>query len=86
MIVGRNRGWETTNVQVSQPAKAWPVWAKAVSKLRIDGERGVGSTVERLANQSKLSLVAGLFEQVTKKSCGCTNRKIKYDSEFPYID
>jgi hypothetical protein len=88
MITGLKRDLNkmATTARPGQPAKAWPAWATAVSKLKIAGEPGVGSTIERLANQSKLNLVAGLFEQITKKSCGCSNRKIKYDLEFPYID
>jgi len=67
----------------NQP-KVWPVWAKAIASLKIAGEKGVGTTIERLAKNSKLDKLAGIYEQVSKKSCGCKNRQQHFDTAYPY--
>ena len=63
--------------------RAWPHWAKLVKRLRHDGERGVGDTVQRIAAKfggEKFKLWAGSMGI----PCGCTERQAKWNRLYPY--
>jgi hypothetical protein len=59
-----------------------PAWAKLVAAMKIDGEKGVGSTIDR-----KLGLLGAAFKLTLKAlgvPCGCGERKELYDKLYPY--
>ena len=63
----------------------WPLWAKLVKRLRHDGERGVGDTVQRIAAK-----FGGEKFKLWAKSmglpCGCTERQGRWNALYPYDD
>jgi hypothetical protein len=60
----------------------WPAWAKLVAAMKVDGEKGVGSTIER-----KLGLIGAAFKLTLKAlgvPCSCADRKELFDKLYPY--
>jgi hypothetical protein len=46
--------------------------------------KGLGDTVEKIAKTIGADKVAGVYEKVTGKPCGCAARKEKLNRAFPY--
>jgi hypothetical protein len=62
----------------------WPFWARALARLKTDGEAGIGDTVARL-----LSLVGGAaFKRWHYRRfghpCGCHRRQAALNRCYPY--
>lgn len=67
---------------VAVPRDQWPLWTKAIEKLRTAEDVGVGSTIDRLLGKF------GKVYKVTLKAmgvpCGCNARKAEWNTKFPY--
>lgn len=64
------------------PPDQWPAWANAVAKLKVDGDAGVGSTIQRLLGTAGVmikALLAGFGIP-----CGCDQRRAAWDTIYPY--
>lgn len=46
--------------------------------------RGLGDTIEKMAQATGISKVVDTVTKVTGKDCGCKNRKKKLNQAFPY--
>lgn len=60
-----------------------PLWVAAVSRLKKEGDRGVGDTVQRVASW----LGGELFKKWSQKlgiPCNCTRRQQEWNERWPY--
>jgi len=46
--------------------------------------KGIGDTIEKIAEATGVRKVVKVIENVTKKPCGCQKRKEKLNKAFPY--
>lgn len=67
-----------------QNIRAEPSWIKLIKLKAEKGEKGVGDTMERIIKSIGLDKFALLYTSITRKSCGCSNRKEYYNKEYPY--
>lgn len=51
---------------------------------RIAKPRGLGDTIERVAQVTGVSKVVDKISKVTRKPCGCKKRKEALNKAFPY--
>lgn len=70
------------NAGRKQTPSPWPAWAKALAKLRADGDVGVGDTVHRLVMGDQ---VEAMLRTLGVK-CGCTDRRKWMNERFEYAD
>lgn len=71
--------------QINQPPvkETWPWIVRTVYARRIDGERGIGDTVERLfAYMGGRQFKA--FMKANKTPCGCSDRQAWLNARYPY--
>ena len=62
----------------------WPVWARAIQKLRQVGDAGVGDTVRR-----QLGVVGEAFKLTMNAlgaPCSCDKRRDEWNAKYPYAD
>jgi hypothetical protein len=62
----------------------WPIWAAALSFFKSEKDRGVGDTVERIIGKNCSKAYKTWYQSTFGKPCGCTDRKAKFNSRFPY--
>ena len=48
--------------------------------------RGLGDTVEKIAQAIGADKIAEAFEKTTGKDCGCNKRKAALNQAFPYSE
>lgn len=61
----------------------WPLWAKAINRLKNDADKGIGDTVQRVAAW----FGADLFKSFAEKlgiPCGCSGRQDTWNRMYPY--
>ena len=64
--------------------KDWPRAAKWLERRRRDGEWGVGDTLARYLKRFGAEGWKKAYEWVTKKDCGCADRREKLNRLYPY--
>ncbi len=69
---------------VSVKLDHWPLWALALRVLRKDGEHGLGDTIERVIGPETSKRFQELYEWAFGQSCGCKNRKAKFNTIYRY--
>lgn len=75
----------TVNESVTKkPFSQWPAWAQAISLVKSSEDRGVGDTVYRTIGPAGSKAFQTWFMLLFKRSCGCANRHVKWNAEFPY--
>jgi hypothetical protein len=74
-----------TATTIAKPFSDWPLWAKAISLLKSEADKGVGSTIERTIGPTHSTAFKLWYQSTFGKSCGCNARKQRWDKEFPYI-
>ena len=72
-------------VHKRQPVKQWPAWATAISLLKNDADKGVGDTVERIIGKAASATYKAWYKSVFGKSCGCGERKVRWNKDYPYL-
>lgn len=65
--------------------RVWPKWALVIAKLRSDSDKGVGSTIERVIGAKNSLAFKAWFKATFGRSCGCSERKEKWDAEYNYL-
>jgi hypothetical protein len=82
----RVSGW--TDYYIDTPTAVsfsdWPVWAKALGKLKRDGEKGVGDTIERIIGAETSDLYKSWYRKIFGRDCNCIGRKEKFNETYPY--
>lgn len=68
------------------PRAEWPDWARFLSALRVPGEKGVGSTLERLLGSGGRAFKATWNATFGKLGidCGCAGRRERWDAMYLY--
>ena len=66
------------------PPKKWPLWARAMRRLRKPEDLGVGSTVHRLIGLENSLRFKVWYKRHFKRDCGCAGRQARWDAEYPY--
>ena len=67
------------------PPRPWPLWARALARRRVAGERGVGDTLARLLNGVGAARAAAVYERLVGKTCGCKDRQQWMNEQWPYV-
>jgi hypothetical protein len=63
---------------------SWPTWAEIVKSQKIYSDKGIGDTLERIIKTTKLDKISKIYESITKKSCGCNDRKQHLNKKYSY--
>lgn len=69
----------------TKPVSEWPLWAKALYKVRREGEKGVGDTIVRLIGKDRSDLFKAWFKRKVGKDCGCSDRQEWLNRHYPYL-
>lgn len=64
----------------------WPLAVRAVARLRIPQDRGVGDTVARHASRFGGDFVKRLLKRLTGRDCGCANRQAWLNQHYAYTN
>ena len=67
---------------VAVPMGQWPLWAKAIQKIRSDEDKGVGDTVHR--RLGKMGAAFKIFMKSIRAPCGCDRRREEWNQKYPY--
>jgi len=73
-----------TSNSIKKPREKWPEWAKAIASFKSDTDKGVGDTVERTIGHKRSAKFKAWFVEKFGKSCGCSERKEKWNKEYAY--
>tara|TARA_R100000541_G_scaffold327_3_gene2044 strand:+ start:490 stop:681 length:192 start_codon:yes stop_codon:yes gene_type:complete len=57
---------------------------KIKSQETSNQSKGLGDTIEKITTATGIKKLAGVVEKVTKKPCGCAERKESLNKMFPY--
>jgi hypothetical protein len=66
------------------PKGQWPLWAKAISLLKTDADKGIGDTIQRTIGDTNSVAFKTWYLTTFKRSCGCSARQDKWNNSFPY--
>lgn len=61
-----------------------PYFLKPIITQKIDSDKGIGDTVERLIHKTGLDSLSKTYEKLTGRNCGCNNRKEWLNNRYPY--
>jgi hypothetical protein len=75
---------ERKSISIAVPKEDWPLWARAVARLKKDVDAGVGDTIERVIGKTSSEAFKKWFKAITGHDCGCTQRKEYFNERFPY--
>lgn len=75
---------ESVSVRVVRyvPHDQWPLWARAIERMRKPDDIGVGTTWERELAHVGTAIKAAL--KLMKIPCGCAKRKAEWDVMYRY--
>ncbi len=62
----------------------WPRLAMLLSKMAIDGDNGLGDTLERLAATVGGNQIKKLYKKIMGHDCGCGARQWQMNVQYPY--
>lgn len=62
----------------------WPLWARALSKFRKEGELGVGDTIKRVIGNDNSEAFKKWYKDTTGRDCGCCGRHNNLNQQFKY--
>ena len=65
------------------PRDRWPLWAKGVALRATPEDTGIGDVVERLAIKSKAKNIVEFAKAMGLPDCGCADRKLRWNQEYP---
>lgn len=65
-------------------SEQWPLWARAVSKFRKEGEVGVGDTVRRLIGNDNSDAFKNWYKDTFNRDCGCCGRGNNFNLKYKY--
>lgn len=68
------------------PFDRWPLWAKSLSLLKTDADKGIGDTIERLIGPMNSAKFKEWYKLTFGKACGCNARKDKWNKEYPFFN
>jgi hypothetical protein len=68
----------------SVPQEGWPMWAKAVAKLKQGGDGGVGDTVQRIVGSDNSDALKRWYLKTFGRVCGCDGRKDDWNRKYRY--
>jgi len=66
------------------PRDEWPLWARALSLVKADGDSGVGDTIARTVGPIGGDKFKEWHRKVFDKECDCTKRQARFNAQFPY--
>jgi len=66
------------------PYDGWPLWAKLLRKVKVDGEVGLGDTVERLIGKDNSEAFKTWYVATTGRKCNCQGRKRQLNIQYRY--
>lgn len=66
------------------PREEWPLWAKGFALVKIDSDKGVGDTIERVVGSLGGEAVKRWHESIFGHPCNCTIRKAQFNLLYPY--
>lgn len=66
------------------PRDKWPIVVRAVARLRVDADKGLGDTIARIADKVGGNTLADWYERITGENCGCADRHSKLNAKYPY--
>jgi hypothetical protein len=69
---------------MAKPFNQWPLWAKTLSLVKSDSDKGVGDTIARTIGDSNSAAFKAWYMVTFKRSCGCAARQEKWNKEFQY--
>jgi len=62
----------------------WPLWAKAMEKLRTPEDKGVGDTVHRIIGEDNSDKLKEWYLKTFHRICGCDGRKAEWNVKYSY--
>ncbi|HXT10394.1 MAG TPA: hypothetical protein VN873_02440 [Candidatus Angelobacter sp.] len=66
------------------PITEWPLWARAVAKIRRPTDMGLGDTVVHLIGNTRSEKFRKWFHRKFGRTCGCTERQRWLNQKYPY--
>jgi hypothetical protein len=69
---------------IAVPTDQWPIWATAISFFKSGSDIGVGDTAERIIGATNSEEFQLWYKKTFGKSCGCSYRKVLWNTKFPY--
>lgn len=63
----------------------WPLWARAIRRLRSAPDRGVGDTLSRLLRYMGGDVFKRWRADTLRRPCRCAERQAKLNRQFPYV-
>ena len=66
------------------PIGEWPLWARAIEKLRHTADRGLGDTIVHLIGDTRSERFKKWFARKFGRTCGCAKRQRWLNHKFPY--
>jgi hypothetical protein len=68
----------------SATKRIWPLFARIISMLRTDEDRGIGDTVARNLSKFGANALKRVFKRLTGRECGCADRQAALNHLYPY--
>jgi hypothetical protein len=65
------------------PREEWPMWAKVLALLAQEGDKGIGSVVERTIGPVASNAFKAWHRLTFGRPCSCSERKERWDSQYP---
>jgi hypothetical protein len=65
------------------PYEDWPVWAKALKKLAMPDDVGIGDVVRRTIGEETSEKFKSWYKRVAGKDCGCNGRQAAWNKLYP---
>ncbi len=62
----------------------WPVWLRALAKIRRLEDTGLGDTLVHLIGDARSEKFKKWFMRKFGKTCGCTERQRWLNQKYPY--
>jgi hypothetical protein len=69
---------------VAVPREKWPLAVKAIARLAMDQDAGIGDTIHRLMGSGG-EIFERMFKQIAGRDCGCQNRRAILNRMYPLI-
>lgn len=65
------------------PREQWPLWAKAMALVASPEDKGLGDTVERIIGPVASNAFKAWHKATFGKPCSCSERKDRWNSQYP---
>lgn len=67
----------------SIPSNSWPIWAKAVAKTAIPGDKGIGDVIARTIGPFGGDAFKTWYEKIFGRPCKCNERQETLNMIYP---